>query len=436
MNIDRVLRPIRRAAITLGGLLCLTVACAQDAPDREHWISTWGTAQPLAGEAPPPWVEPPPADSGTDAEALPSPIPPYPDTFNDQTVRMVVRASAGGRALRVTLSNAAGRPPVQVGAVHVALRAEGSAVVAGSDRAVTFGGRGAFTLRPGAQVVSDPVALELPALAELAVSLYLPGDTRGVTAHELGLNTTYVVPGNAVTAASMPEAATNRSYFWLSGVDVAAPARAGTIVAFGDSITDGFATTPDTHRAWPALLAAIFARNPATADWGIVNAGISGNRVLRDFVGASALARFDRDVLARAGVEWLVLFAGINDITFSALPRAPEEQRTTADRLIEGLAQIVDRAHASGIRVLGGTLMPMEGLWLYNAQTEAMRQAVNRWIRTSDRFDAIVDFDAVTRDPARPERLNPLYDSGDRIHPNDAGNAAMAAAIETALFAR
>jgi lysophospholipase L1-like esterase len=217
---------------------------------------------------------------------------------------------------------------------------------------------------------------------------------------------------------------------------VLAPASAGTIVAFGDSITDGFSTTPNAHRAWPALLAAKLQSEPATTRWGVVNAGIAGNRVRRDLVGASALARFDRDVLGRAGVRWVVLFEGINDITFSALPGVPDGERTTADELIEALSQIVERAQARGIGLVGATLMPMGGLWLHNPETEAMRQRVNEWIRTGGKFDAVVDFDAVTRDPQHPERLRPDFDSGDHIHPNDAGNAAMAAAIDTSIFNR
>src|SRR5690606_27305501 len=185
-----------------------------------------------------------------------------------------------------------------------------------------------------------------PSLAELAVSLYLPEDTGAVTAHALGLNTAYVVEGNAVSAVALPDAATNRSYFWLNGIEVLARAEAATIVAFGDSITDGFSTTPDTHRAWPALLAAKLQSDAATAHWAVVNAGISGNRIRRDILGTSGLARFDRDVLARAGVRWIVLLEGINDITFSALPRAPEEERATAEQIVEALSLFVDRGHA------------------------------------------------------------------------------------------
>jgi lysophospholipase L1-like esterase len=349
---------------------------------------------------------------------------------------MVVRASIGGQRVRLTLSNALGREPVRFGAVHVARHDGNARIATGSDRAVTFGGRESITLEPGALAVSDPVELAVPALAELAVSLYLPETTGAPTTHELALNTSYVARGNRVAADSLTGAATNRTYFWLAGVEVLAGSpEAGAIVAFGDSITDGFSTTPDAHRAWPALLAARLQGNAATERWGVVNAGIAGNRVRRDMVGTSALARFDRDVLARAGVRWLVLFEGINDITWSALPGVPESQRTNAEQLTDALAQLVDRAHARGIRVVGATLMPMGGLWLHNPETEGLRQAVNRWIRTSGKFDAVVDFDAVTRDPSDPARLRPDLDSGDHIHPSDAGNAAMANAIDLSIFA-
>jgi lysophospholipase L1-like esterase len=266
--------------------------------------------------------------------------------------------------------------------------------------------------------------------------LYLPESTGGVTAHALGRNATYVAAGNAAAARLLPSAAANLTYFWLAGVEVLAAADAGTIVAFGDSITDGFSTTPNAHRAWPDLLAAKLQENPATKRLGVVNAGLSGNRVRRDLIGSSALARFDRDVLARAGVEWLVLLEGINDVTWSALPRAPQIERATAEQIIEGLSQLVDRAHSHGLKVMGATLTPMGGLWLHNDSTEAMRRAVNRWILTAGKFDAVVDFDAATRDPLDPARLKAEYDSGDHIHPNDAGNAAMAGAIDAAKLER
>ncbi len=417
-------------------LLCCCV-CAAQTPDtgrNPHWVSTWGTAQQLAAETLPVWVVPPPREPN---EPPPPPLlPPYPSSFHDETVRMIVRTSVGGDRLRLTLSNALGQSEVNVGAVHVALRERGSAIVTETDRAVTFGGKASFSVQPGTLVVSDPVELAVPPLTELAVSVYLPNETPGVTTHEFALNTTYVVAGNAAAATALPNARTNLTYFWLAGVEVLASADAGAIVVLGDSITDGVTTTPDTHRAWPSLLAAKLQANPATRHWAVINAGISGNRVRRDVIGASALGRFDRDVLARAGVRWLVLFEGINDITWSSLPAVPDTQSTTADEVIETLEQIVDRAHARGIKVMGGTLMPMGGLWLHNAETEAMRQAVNAWIRTTGKLDAVADFDSATRDPRQPARLAPELDSGDHIHPNDAGNAAMASAIDTTIFSR
>jgi lysophospholipase L1-like esterase len=423
-----------RSFVTLMLLLGSSLAAAQTPAARAHWVGTWGTAQQLAAETLPPWVVPPPRAPN---EPPPPPLlPPYPRSFRDETVRMIVRTSVGGDSLRVTLSNALGVGEVRFGAVHVALRGKGSAIVAGTDRAVTFGGKASFAVQPGTLVVSDPVALAVPPLTELAISVYLPNETQGVTTHEFALNTTYVVAGNAAAAASLTNPRTNFTYFWLAGVEVRAAADVGAIVALGDSITDGVTTTFDTHRAWPSLLAAKLQADAATRNLAVINAGISGNRVRRDVIGASALGRFDRDVLARADVEWLVLFEGINDITWSALPTVPDGERATSEGIVETLGQIVDRAHARGIKVMGGTLMPMGGLWLHNAETETMRQAVNEWIRTSGKLDAVADFDAATRDPSAPQRLRPEFDSGDHIHPNDAGNAAMVEAVDTALFAR
>lgn len=424
----------RFSALTL--LLCCCV-CAAQTPDTGrnlHWVSTWGAAQQLAAETLPVWVVPPPREPN---EPPPPPLlPPYPSSFHDETVRMIVRTSVGGDRLRLTLSNALGMSEVNIGAVHVALRERGSAIVTETDRGVTFGGKASFSVQPGTLVVSDPIELAVAPLTELAVSLYLPNETPRVTTHEFALNTTYVVAGNAAAAESLTNPRTNFTYFWLTGLEVLASADVGAIVTLGDSITDGVTTTFDTHRAWPSVLAAKLQSNPATRHWAVTNAGISGNRVRRDVIGRSALGRFDRDVVARPGVQWVVLFEGINDITWSALPAAPDGERATADEIIETLEQIIDRAHASGIKVMGGTLMPMGGLWLHNADTEAMRQAVNEWIRASGRLDAVADFDAATRDPNQPARLLPQFDSGDHIHPNDAGNAAMAGAIDTTIFGR
>jgi lysophospholipase L1-like esterase len=283
-------------------------------------------------------------------------------------------------------------------------------------------------------MVSDTVDLELPPLTELAVSLYLPESADTRAKHELGLNTTFIADGNVVSATTLDASETNRSYFWLTGIEVEAAPFAATIVAFGDSITDGFSTTADRHQAWPALLAQRLQQNADTRHLGVINMGISGNRILRNRAGSSALIRFDRDVLARSGVQWVILLEGINDINFTALPGAPQSEHTTAEEIIDGLSQLADRAQAHGIKVMGATLTPMGGLWLYNDKTEAMRQAVNQWIRSSGKFDAVVDFDAVTRDPENPGHLSPAFNSGDNIHPNDAGNVAMAQTIDISAF--
>ncbi len=347
---------------------------------------------------------------------------------------MIVRASIGGRRVRVQVSNAIGNSRLSIGAAHIAIRQKDAAIAPASDRVLTFAGRPAFTIPPGALVVSDPVDLDVPRFTDLAISLYLPEDTGSPTVHPLGLHTTYIASGDATADATLNPAATTTAYFWLSGVDVLAPSRASAIVAFGDSITDGFATTANKDQAWPTLLAGRLASGKSTAMVGVLNLGISGNRVLRDVAGTNALARFDRDVLARPGVRWMILLEGINDITFSAIPGIPPGQAVTAGDLIWGYRQIIERAHLHGIKVAGATILPVEGVLTYTENGEAIRQAVNQWIRTGGAFDAIIDFDTLTRDPANPKRLRADFDSGDHVHPNDAGNQAMADVIDLSTF--
>jgi hypothetical protein len=314
------------------------------------WVATWGTAPPLAVVSPPSWVQPPPADQRP-ANPPPSPIPPVPQELSNQTVRMIVRSSMRGEALRIQLANAQGTEPVRIGAVHVALHSGDSAINPATDRAVTFGGNATVTLYPGALVVSDSINLPVPALSELAVSVYVPEPTPTTTRHELGLNTTWIAAGDATGAASVASASdttTNRSYFWLSGIEVLASAQSGAIAAFGDSITDGYATTADAHRAWPALLAQRLQRESPATPLGVLNLGISGNRVLRDNIGSSALTRFDRDVLAREGVRWMILLEGINDVTWSALPGIPTRRKRAPSSLSKG-------SHSSSSARMRGT---------------------------------------------------------------------------------
>lgn len=403
---------------------------------KDRWISAWGTAQQLAPLPPPPQL---PRDPKTGKPLippppLPSPIPPTPTEIENQTIRMIVRPSIGGGTLRLQFSNASGGAPLTIGRARLAKSTGGARIDSATDRAVSFGGLAAVTIQPGTVVTSDAISLNVTPRELLAVSIYLPGKVAVNTLHPLGLRTTFMTSGDSVAVPDLARASTNRSYFWLSGLQVLAPEDAGTIVAFGDSITDGFTTTPDAGRAWPELLAQRLQADPRTRRLSVINMGIAGNRLRRDGAGLAGLARFDRDVLGRPGVRWVILLEGINDINIPAIPGVAASEAVTAQDLIQAYSQFVDRAHLHGIRVMGATITPTEGLWLFNEKTEALRQAVNQWIRTSGKFDAVVDFDAAIRDPNRPTRLNPRFDPGDNIHPNDAGNKAMAEAIETAHF--
>jgi lysophospholipase L1-like esterase len=304
-----------------------------------------------------------------------------------------------------------------VGAVHLALRTAGTSIAPGSDRAVTFGGTQSVRIPPGALAVSDPVALAVPDLAELAVSLELPGPIEAATVHDVAEATTHILPGQATT----------HSWYFLSGVEVWTPESAQAVVAFGDSLTDGLFSTPDANRRFTDFLAARL-RGRGRA---VVNEGISGNRLLADLGGDAALARLDRDALSQPGARYLLLFEGINDIGVDP----PED--ATAEQVIAGLRQILQRAHGQGLRVIGGTLLPYAGsekLLLYSARGEERREAINRFIRAGGEYDGVIDFDRALRDPAQPSRLLPAFDSGDHLHPNDAGYEAMAAAADLSLF--
>jgi lysophospholipase L1-like esterase len=347
---------------------------------------------------------------------------------------MMVRTSIGGRRLRIRLSNAFGAAPIALGTAHLAIRAKDSAIVPDSDRSLSFNGKPGCTIAPGVVLLSDPVELNVPPVTELAVSLYFPGETGPPTTHFTALHNTYISKEGDLTANSeIPEPVTTQSYYWLAGIDVAAAPDAALLVAFGDSITDGARSTAETNHSWPALLAARLAANKATAEIAVANLGIGGNRVLRDGSGASALARFDRDVLSQPGVKWVTLMEGINDIgRASTNPGEP----ATADELIGAYQQFIAQSHAHGIQVIGCTLTPYEGAGYYREDGERIRAALNSWIRTSGAFDAVVDFEAATRDPVNAKQFRADFDPGDHLHPNDAGYQAMADAFDLKIFKR
>jgi lysophospholipase L1-like esterase len=387
----------------------------------ERWVGAWAAAphRPTAGLG----------------DQFPSQIL----ELADQTVRQIVRASIGGEQVRVRLANTFGTKPLVIGAAHIGLRDADERIDPPSDQALTFSGKPSVTIPPGVLVLSDPVDLAIPPLAELAVSLYFPQATTTDTVHGFALQTNYVSrKGDFTAATALPVDSMMQSWVFLTGVDVAVTAPTGAIVALGDSITDGTGSTPDTNHRWPDLLAERLVAG-AHVPLAVLNKGIGGNRLLHDpppgfeFAGPSALARFDRDVLAQAGVTHLIVFEGINDIGMPALADVPAEV-VSADDLIVALSQLAERAHERGIVALGATITPFKGAAYYSAKGEATRQSVNDWIRTGGVFDGAIDFDAVVRDPAGLTRLLAAYDSGDQLHINDAGYQAMADSIDLSLF--
>jgi lysophospholipase L1-like esterase len=397
---------------------------AQPGARNDHWVGTWATAGVASPSQPP-----------AQAQAAQNARPP---SFSNQTLRQFVHTSIGGERVRVVLTNAFGTAPLTIGGAHIGLRDKGAAVVASSDRTLTFGGAATATIPPGAVIVSDAASLVVPALSDVAVDLYMPGDTAAtqspLTIHGGARQTNYVSStGNHLGTRELPGATTTPSWFFLARLEVAAPERAGAIVTLGDSITDGYNSTPDTNNRWPDHLAKRLA-STAGGGMGLLNLGIDGNRVLSDGAGVSALARFDRDVLVQAGVTHVFVLEGVNDLGFPGL--FPGTPRPTVADLIAGHRQLILRAHARGLRIYASTLLPYEGTTIPNywsPEGETTRQAFNQWIRTSKEYDGIVDFDAVMRDPAQPTKMLSRYDSGDHLHPSDAGYQAMANAFDLAL---
>jgi lysophospholipase L1-like esterase len=387
--------------------------------DRDQtWVGTWAAA-PQTVEAGPPFNQ-------------------QNVVFTDQTIRQIVHTSVEGHRVRVRLSNAFGpygTAPLTIGDAHIALRQQDSTIVNGTDHQLTFGGATLVRIPAGAFVISDPVDLDLEPFSDLAISIYLPGPTGQVTYHSVASQTNYVVSGDMTNAASLPVAKTASSWYFLSGVDVLTrDDNARAVVTFGASITDGTASTPNTNQRWPDDLARRLIHRYGPREVAVLNEGIAGNRSIFDAIGQNGPARFDRDVVAQEGVKFVVVAdLPINDVGFPVL--VGPSQAVTADEIIGGLKQLIRRAHDKGIKIIAGTLTPYKGAFYWTATGEAIREEVNNFIR-SGAFDGVVDFAGATADPNNPLVFAAQFDSGDHLHPNDAGYQAMANAFDLSLFRR
>jgi len=404
-----------------GAAVIFTVPAAGHAAE---WIGTWGAAP-----------EPPRLAAG--------PFPATP-SYHDQTIRQVVRIAAGGGRFRIRFTNEYGTKPLVIGAASLARADSKGDITAESIRPLTFAGKRSVTIPAGAPYLSDPVELDAKPLSNLSISLYVPQDTGPCTCHGVGVQKADVSgPGNFTDEPFMPKS-TMQARAFISGVEVETSRPGKTIVAFGDSITDGVGSTVNADRRWPDVLADRLTARKGRTEWGVVNMGISGNRVLNDGAGQSALARLDRDVLSEPGAAYVIVFEGVNDLGISyghfsgPLAAAFKAQaaggHVTAEEMIAGYRQIIDRAHGRGLKVIGATIAPYEGAAYYSEEGEMVREAINRWIRTSGAFDGVVDFDAALRDPADPKRIATPLQRGDHLHGSDAGYEAMARSIDLALF--
>jgi lysophospholipase L1-like esterase len=343
-------------------------------------------------------------------------------SFHAKTLRQVVHTSIAGHAVRIHISNLYGTEPLTIDDVRIARWSANSTIVAGTNCKVLFGERSSMTIQPGNEAVSDSVRFDLPSLADVAISMYVPDASGPETYHQTGFQTNYIADGDVSGSATLSNAKTTQSYFYLTNLDIQERDALGAIVTFGASITDGYASTLDANLRWPNDLAQRLAS--AGLEIGVLNQGISGNRLLVEGAGDSAESRFDRDVLAQAGVRW-VIFADdpINDL-------GSTKPQPTADQLIAGMKQLIDRAHAKHIKFLCSTLTPYEGAAYWNPTGEAAREQINSFIRSkASGCDAIVDQDAATHDPAHPSRYLPAYDNGDHLHPNNAGLQAIADSV-------
>ena len=379
---------------------------------QSHWVGTWATAPMI-----------PMNDSGL----LP---------FSNATLREIIHTSIGGLQARVRFTNRYGILPLQISSAHIALSAGNGDTQQGSDRPLTFNGQITVKIPAGAEMYTDPVDINLPALSDVAVSFYLPSqDLPNYTYHSDARQTNYMVEGNKTSAVTLHDAHKQTSWYFLDGIDVITSNDAGAIVAFGDSITDGAYATVDANHRWPDYLAVKLSHDKSSAQLSVLDEGIDGNRILNDGWAQNALARFDRDVTAQSGVKYLIILEGINDIGRLSHPRATADDVSVLD-LETGMKQLIDRAHTYHIKVIGATLTPYKGAGYYSEKGEAVRSALNQWIRSSGTFDGVVDFDQVTRDPSNPQQYLPKYDHGDHLHPSDAGYQAMGDALDLQLLTK
>jgi lysophospholipase L1-like esterase len=409
MIMGRTMLPARTLFLALTAVLCVQPLAAKS--DHQQWVGTWASAPLL------------------DAHAKPADQLVTPGTTG-VTLREVVHVSIGGETLRVRFSNLYGTDPLVIGAAQIAQTLKGVAVVAGSGKPLTFHGQASVSIPAGALAVSDGIPFKFAPLSDLTVSFYLPNPSGPITEHQLGNATSYHAPGNGVANDTLETPTTLTSWEYLNGIDTLASADTAAVITIGDSITDGAKSTIDTNQRWPDELARRLQADPKYRHLAVLNEAISGNKILLDGAGPNVLARFDRDVLAQSGAKYLLILEGINDI--GRLHNFPDS--VTAADLILALDQMIVRAHAHGIAVIGCTLTPYHGAGYYTENGETIRKAVNDWIRNSGAFDGVVDFEAAVRDPDHPDTYLPADDPGDHLHPNDAGYKAMGDAIDLKLF--
>jgi lysophospholipase L1-like esterase len=416
------IRELRKNLVpALALLIALCLATAANAQEKSDvWVGSWAASQQIP--------EP--------GNAL------APAAITDTTIRQIIHLSVGGTTLRLHLSNAFGTEPLHFSSVHIArpVSAASAAIDPASDRSLLFSGRVDVTVPAGAEYISDPIQYPVAPLSNLAISFHLNELPALETGHPGSRATSYYVHGDVVSAADLPGAKAVEHWYQIAGIDVLAPQRAASVVVLGDSITDGHASTTNGNDRWSDVLAERLQGSVATRDIGVLNEGIGGNHLLTDGLGPNALARFDRDVLAQPGVRWLIVFEGVNDLgwlTFHG--EVPDAAHALLVHRIEGAyEQMIARAHAHGIRVIGATITPYMGSDYYHpdARNEGDRRAVNQWVRAPEHFDAVLDFDRAMRDPDQPDRLRPAYDCGDHLHPSPAGYRAMGEAVPLSLFQR